>query len=278
MALSISKAWDESSAILKRDGKAIWTVALALIAMPFTLLTLLAPSSAAAMDGTAASTQPSFLSLVITIVLLTATLAITAIALRPQSTVGEAISEGGRKTLSMIGAYLLVWIPLFMLLVILATVMIGTNADPEALQASLAAGNWPPSLTKFLLVCIVIALLIGIKLMLMTPVAAAETGNPLKIVARSWQLTKGHFLKLLGFTVLFVIAAVIALTAVIFIFGGIVIAVFGPPEAMTVGALFTGLVMGLCYAAIMAVYAVMIARIYSQLAGPEASVPQVERA
>lgn len=278
MALSISKAWDESSAILKRDGKAIWTVALALIAMPFTLLTLLAPSSAAAMDGTAASTQPSFLSLVITIVLLTATLAITAIALRPQSTVGEAISEGGRKTLSMIGAYLLVWIPLFILLVILATVMIGTNADPEALQASLAAGNWPPSLTKFLLVCIVIALLIGIKLMLMTPVAAAETGNPLKIVARSWQLTKGHFLKLLGFTVLFVIAAVIALSAVIFIFGGIVIAVFGPPEAMTVGALFTGLVMGLCYAAIMAVYAVMIARIYSQLAGPEASVPQVERA
>lgn len=277
MALSISKAWDESSAILKRDGKAIWTVALALIAMPFTLLTLLAPSSAAAMDA-AAPTQPSFLSLVITIVLLTATLAITAIALRPQSTVGEAISEGGRKTLSMIGAYLLVWIPLFILLVILAMLMIGANADPEALQASLAAGNWPASLTRFLLVCIVIALLVGIKLMLMTPVAAAETGNPLKIVARSWQLTKGHFLKLLGFTVLFVIAAVIALTAVIFIFGGIVIAIFGPPEAMTVGALFTGLVMGLCYAVFMAVYAVMIARIYSQLAGPEASVPQVDRA
>lgn len=277
MALSISKAWDESSAILKRDGKAIWTVALALIAMPFTLLTLLAPSSAAAMDA-AAPTQPSFLSLVITIVLLTATLAITAIALRPQSTVGEAISEGGRKTLSMIGAYLLVWIPLFILLVVLAMVMIGANADPEALQASLAAGNWPASLTKFLLVCIVIALLVGIKLMLMTPVAAAETANPLKIVARSWQLTRGHFLKLLGFTALFVIAAVIALTAVIFIFGGIVIAIFGPPEAMTVGALFTGLVMGLCYAVFMAVYAVMIARIYAQLAGPQASVPQVDRA
>lgn len=278
MALSISKAWDESSAILKRDGKAISTVALALIAMPFTLLTLLAPSSAATMDGAAASAQPSFLSVVITVVLLTATLAITAIALRPQSSVGEAISEGGRKTLSMIGAYLLVWIPLFILLVVLAMVMIGANADPEALQAGLAAGNWPPSLTRFLLVCIVIALLVGIKLMLMAPVAAAETGNPLKIVARSWQLTRGHFLKLLGFTVLFVIAAVIALTAVIFIFGGIVIAIFGPPEAMTVGALFTGLVMGLCYAVFMAVYAVMIARIYAQLAAPQASVPQVDRA
>jgi hypothetical protein len=278
MAFSISKAWDESSTILKRDGKAIWTVALALIAMPFTLLTLLAPSSAAAMDGAAASTQPSFLSLIITIVLLTATLAITVIALRPQSTVGEAIKEGARKTLAMIGAYLLVWIPLFIVLTILAMVMIGANADPEALQSSLAAGSWPASLTKFLLVCIVIALMIGIKLMMMTPVAAAETGNPLKIVSRSWRLTQGHFLKLLGFTLLFVLAAVIALSAVIFIFGGIVIAVFGQPEAMTVGALFTGLVMGLCYAGFMAVYAVMIARIYVQLASPEATVPQVERA
>lgn len=278
MALSISKAWDESSTILKRDGKAIWTVALALIAMPFALLTLVAPSSTAAMDGTANANQPGLLSLVITVILLTATLAITAIALRPQSTVGEAIAEGGRKTLPMIGAYILVWIPLFILLTLLAAVMVGANADPEALQASLAAGTWPASLTKFLLVCIVIALLIGIKLMLMTPVAAAETGNPLKIVSRSWQLSKGHFLKLLGFTVLFVIAAVIALTAVIFIFGGIVIAVFGPPEAMTVGALFTGLVMGLCYAAIMAVYAVMIARIYSQLAQRDVGVPNVERA
>ena len=278
MSLSISKAWDETSAILRRDGKAVWTVALALIAMPFALMTLIAPSSPATIEEAAAANQPSLLPLLLTIVVLLATLAITAIALRPQTTVGGAIGDGARKLLPMLGAWLVIWIPLFIGLTVLAMLVIGTSADPQAIQASLASGNWPGSLTLFIVLCVVIAVLLGVKLSLMTAVAVAETSNSLKIVSRSWKLTNGHLLKLLGFVILFAIVAIVMLTAVMFVVGGIVIALMSAPEPMSVSALMMGLLLGLCYAGLMTVYSVMVARIYAQLASSGVAVPNVRRA
>lgn len=278
MALSINRAWDETSAILKRDGKAVWTVALALITMPFALVTLIAPSNPTSIEQAAAANQPSILPLLLTVVILLATLAITAIALRPQTTVGEAIGDGARKLLPMLGAWLVIWIPLFIALTVLAMVVIGSSADPQAIQASLASGTWPRSFTLFIVLCVVIALLLGVKLTFMTAVAVAETSNPLKIVSRSWQLTKGHLLRLLGFVLLFAIVAIVVLTAVMFVLGGLVIALTSAPEPMSVSALFMGLLMGLCYAGLMTVYSVMVARMYAQVANPDVAVPNVKRA
>jgi len=73
-----------------------------------------------------------------------------------------------------------------------------------------------------------------------------------------------------------VVAAVCAIIAVGAVVGGVVVAVLGRPEPMTVGALIVALASQLLIAAISVVYFVMLARIYLQLvgrSGAAASVP-----
>lgn len=276
--LSISRAWDDTREIVRRDGRLLAVIVAALILLPTALASLLNPSVPSA--ASEPSTGNSLVELLLGLVMQAGTLAVTAVALAPRTSVGEAISTGLRKLLPAIGALLLFVLPILFVLGMIVGVAIGPEGAAD-LEARLAAGDVPASVVWTIFAGVLLLLFLAIRFMLVGPVAVAESNNPLTILKRSWELTRGHFWRLLAYVVLLGLALGLAMLAVSFVFGGVIIAAVGDPEPMNVSALLIGLVMGAANAAFVLLFAVMTARIYAQLAGAGAggvSVPDVDRA
>ena len=269
--LSISKAWDDSRPIIGRDGRLMFIIALATVVVPQTLLYVMAPEQTqlgmnpgVAIEGEDPSLLQSFLTLVASLLNIVGSIAISYLALTRGTSVADGLRRGLKRLLPTIVAFFLLIIVVAVLAVVVALMFVGVSpaelSDPNAMPEFSAVG------AIAVILAIAFFLWIGVRFMLMTPVIAAEDVGPINIFKRSWQLTKGHFWRLLGFLLLFGIGALIFMTAVSLV-GGLVIAlILGDPEAYSLSALFTGLLGGLAGAALTVVYSVIAARIYLQLA------------
>jgi len=137
-----------------------------------------------------------------------------------------------------------------------------------------AAGQQPPP--SLILMLIVLVALGFAVVQLAFPVAAVETGNPLRIISRSWQLAKGHYARLLGFIGLIIGCFIVVVIATQLGVGSAVALLLGPPRPGSLSALVLGLAIGLIQAPFTVITATMLARIYTQLVGhgdAQASVP-----
>jgi ABC-type Fe3+ transport system permease subunit len=108
-----------------------------------------------------------------------------------------------------------------------------------------------------------------------SPAASAEPIGPIAIIRRSWTMTGGHWWRLFGFLILFLVGAGILLIAVSTVAGTIVSLFLGPLEPLSASALVTSLIEAVFQAAVSVIFAMMLARIYAQLSGRDAqpSVP-----
>src|SRR3954471_1755669 len=262
--LSITTAWNETADILRRDFGALFTVALALNALPQILVQALGPGQMT--PGTPPPLGPWMLLLPIVVVLAMAgTIAISRLALGRERVVGAAIAHGFRRFLPLLGASFLIGLAFALVFVGLALAF-GINverfmADPKGVGGRLAL---------IVLIFLPIALFFSIRLMMTTPVAAAETGGPIAILTRSWALTRGHFWKLLGFLLLVGIVFLVIMMVVGLVFGVLVALVAGKPEPGNFASLVLLICTGVVNAAVIAVLTSLIARIYVQLAGDPA--------
>jgi hypothetical protein len=265
--LSISKAWDDTKRIVAHDGRLIASVALALVALPTAVTSLIDPKGAAGVSG------PRWMLVVMLVASLAALagqLALVRLALGPSITVGSAIAHGLKR------------MPIYLLSAILIVVVLMALAIPfglalAALGVPVDAKTMPmtPGVTFVLLLFIALVVFIAVRMLMTAPVASAEDIGPVAIIQRSWSLTAGHWWRLLGFLLSFFIGAVVALLAVSAVSGAVAALLFGPIEPMSASALLVALVEALANAAITGLFAVMLARIYAQLAGSgvQASVP-----
>lgn len=267
--LSISTAWDETKARLESDGRLLATVALALVALPSAVSTLANPNSGMAASG--GSLTSSLVALAMSLVALVGQLAIIRLAIGPSISVGGAIGHAARRAIPYIGSIILLLIALFILAMPIGVVLalMGMTFEPGG---PLPASAWIP-----ILLFIALMIYIAVRMLMTSSVASAEAAGPIVILRRSWALTSGHVGKLLGFLLIFLIAVIVALGAVSIIVGLLSRSLFGDLEPFTAGALLVGLVQGILSAAATTIFAVMLARIYVQLAGPaggaEVTVP-----
>lgn len=259
--LSISRAWDETKAVLARDGRLFTTVALAMFVLPGVVAELVAPKAPAGeLPSPGLWTILSILALLISLV---GQLAVCRLALGPVISVGEAIRHGALRAPAYVAAALM-WVLPFLVAFALLGASAGTN--PETMSAGTALA---------VLVLLVLFMMIAIRFLLASPIASAEHLSPIGILRRSWALTRGHWWKLFGFLVLFLIALIILLTAVGAVVGTLTTLAFGEAEPLSVGALILSLATQLIAASITVVLMIMLARIYAQLSGADepASVP-----
>src|SRR4029079_472240 len=133
--LSISQAWEESRAVLARDGKLIGTVALALFVLPGIVLDLFMPEAPAGQFPPAGPWMA--VAAVAILISLVGQLAIIRLAMGPHLTVGEAISHGARRLLPYLGAALLWVVPLCLAIGLLFA---SAGSDPEHPSAATALG------------------------------------------------------------------------------------------------------------------------------------------
>jgi hypothetical protein len=266
--LSISAAWDESKAILARDGKLLASVALALVALPGVVTGLINPNS---VSGSSGPLWGDIVMIVGALIALAGQLALIRLALGPSITVGGAIAHG----LKRLPVYLLAGIIIMVVLVLAAIPLIMILA---ALGIPIEA-EMKPSGTAALLAILymVLVVFIGVRMILSGAVASAEAAGPVAILKRSWELTGGHFWRIFGFLLIFLIGAIVVLLGIGAAVGVLIGVTAGKIEPMSGSALVVALVQALLNAVITTVFAVMLARIYVQTTGggeAQASVPR----
>lgn len=251
---SISRAWDETMGVLRGDGRLILPVALAFLVLPG----VIADTAMLRADSPA---QPPGLDLLFMLIVLIAALvgqlAIIWLSISPKANVREAINRGARRAPAVIGSMFLIFIPAAL---ILAPFVMPILASPT---------NPPPGASLALLIAIPLLLIPASRLSLASTTAVAEGLGPVAMLKRSWALTRGSTAKLYGMILLFLIATLALLAATRFVVGSLIIVALGRPEPWTVAALLTGLVVQLSTAILSVLVAIMIARIYAQLAGAE---------
>jgi hypothetical protein len=259
--LSISRAWEEAKAIFAHDGGLMASVALALIVLPSIVL---------AVVGAPVDPQSSLLSKVVYVAVillgLVTQVALNRLAIGPSVTVREAIGVGLVRLLPVALLVVLVIIGLALITVLLLVVLGGA--------AQLQSGGRPPA-SVLAILAIITALVFAI-FQLIFPIAAVETGNPLRLAARSWQLARRHYARLLAFILIVFVGFGLAVAAIEFGLASVIVVALGQPNPGSMSALLLGLVAGTLQAAFTVVTAVMLSRIYLQLAGGDAhaSVPR----
>lgn len=257
--LSISQAWDETRGVLARDGKLIGTVALALLVLPGMILNAAVPKA----DATAMMRGSPWVAVVLLVGLISliGQLAIIRLAAGPHVSVGEAIAHGARRLIPYFSSALLWVLPIVILGSILEQ---GTQAGVGVAAIALLA------LT-------LVGIFLAVRLILTSAVCSLENVGPIAILRRSWTLSRGHWWKLFGFLLALIIGAVIVLTATVALGGVLSKLLFGGDlSPLSLGGLVMSALTQLVTALIALVFFVMMARIYTQLAGAsdaQVSVP-----
>ncbi|MFN3945477.1 MAG: hypothetical protein ACK4K7_11170 [Allosphingosinicella sp.] len=256
--ISVSDAWSESAAFLRREARLVLPVAFLLVALPQALVQSLSGGAVPGQPQAEPSVVGGLLMLPMMSVTLIGTIALCALALRPGLSVGEAIRVGGRRFLPLLGALLLAALGLALLFLPIF-VVIGFSAARGATGAGAVVA---------VLLLIAAGVTIGVRLLLTTPVAAVEPGGPIAILKRSWSLTGPVFWKLLGLLLLVLLAMLVVMMAVGAVFGLLVILVAGPPQpGGGFGSFLILLVTAVIQALVTAFMMTLFSRVYAQLVG-----------
>jgi hypothetical protein len=184
-----------------------------------------------------------------------ASIAISALATGRETVVGEALKRGVRRFLPLIGAMLLLGVCFMALIVVLVVVA----------QASRALG------VSLGIVAVIAGMVLWVRLMLMTPAAAAEAAGPIALIKRSFHLTSGHTGKLLRFVILMFILGMVAGLALVSVGGILIHLLAGKPEPGSISLVLVPLLGALLNTVFLVYFTVLLARIYAQLAGPPTS-------
>ncbi len=258
--LSLSRAWDETKAVLSRDGKLIGTLALAMLVLPGTISDLVTPPA-----PPGELPEPGVWMIVALAALLIAVvgqLAIVRLATASGLTVADSIRHGAMRAPAYVGAVMIWVLPFAIALSLLAPQI--TKAQPSMAAALAFLLLFAPGLFIFVRLCVLVA------------VASQEAAGPPTLLRRSWGLTRGHWWRLFAFLLMCIAAVMVLFVAVGAVVGSIVGLVFGGVEPMSLAALLMALATQLVTAIVTVGFVVMLARLYTQLTGPvhaDVSVP-----
>lgn len=265
--LSITSAWNETAAFVRQESRLVFPVAFMLAALPLALLQALAPPPPAPN----AMPEPGLWLVLLPLVIvgsLVGNIAISYLALRRGASVAEAIARGARRFIMLLGAGLLLALAAALVFFLVAMVVVALM--PGALAAAQAGAQTEALATATLIVILILLPLVlyfGARLMAMTPIAAAEEGGPLRLMARSWTLTRPHVWKLVGFLVLIGLLVSVASSAIESVAGILFALLVGPLRPGSTSTLLVILVMAALNTALTVYLTTLVARIYAQLSG-----------
>jgi hypothetical protein len=263
MKLSMSEAWREATAMMTGNREVLLILAGLFFFLPSLAVALTMPGFQEAMIANPENAQTAMLSLytdwwwLMLIVILAQVVGYLSLLslLRDDSrpTVGQALQSGLTGLLPAIGTYLLF--------------AIGVGLLAGVLMAlALASGN---GAVGFLIGVILFVgiVYVSVKVSLAGPVIAIDkVYNPLKVLARSWRLTKGNSFRLFLFYLLLAIVYIVVAMVLGIVVGALTLAV-----GASTGLLINGVLSGLLGATAAVVFIAVIAAVHRQLSGPSAA-------
>ncbi|MDP8994420.1 MAG: glycerophosphoryl diester phosphodiesterase membrane domain-containing protein [Pseudomonadota bacterium] len=262
MALSLGEAWNETAQFVKREAGLLFPLALLLIALPIAIVGAISPPQPPPGQLPPLGLWTALLPVAFLLGMI-GNIAISYLALRPNTSVGEALSRGLKRLLPLVGAVLLLMLGFLLLAVVLATIV-------AALAGGVGGPQPGPGASAAMAILFVIMLPIMVylaaRLLLTTAVAAAEEAGPIGLIRRSWQLTGGHVWTVIGFILLMAIAVLVVMLAVGLVAGSLIVLLAGQPQPGSLSAFLMLLVSAALNTVITVYVTSMVARIYAQLA------------
>lgn len=175
---------------------------------------------------------------------------------RSRPTVGEAILRALRFLPSLIGAVIIAYLGLVVGIMLLAIVGGILSAALEGAGASI-----------MVVAILALVLAITVRLSLTLPVIVVEgVVNPVAALVRSWRMTRGNAMKLLGFYALLFIAYVV-IAVILMVVIGAVTGVAGGTEPGEVTLILAGILSGAISAIVGVIASAVLAAVHAQLAG-----------
>lgn len=252
--LSISTAWDETSAFIGRETRLLLPLALAFLFLPPLIVSLSIPQ----VNPTDLSHSGLTLTVLLVQLLISGAgqIAIARLALGHRERLGETLGHAARRVLPYVASILLIAVPLSFVLL-----TAGTMSKVLVAKGNTTVGIVVSLLTILFFVLLLVAI---VRCTLNIAIAAVEPGGPIQIVKRGFALTKGQVWRLMGAVALVLIGGGIAVYAVSIIVGSVVTLLLGKPEPWTVSALLIAVAGTAVQAALITVFSVLCARIYAQ--------------
>lgn len=271
MTFNMSEAWRDATAMMSGNREVLLIVAGLFFFLPNVILNFatgdaqnVSMATPEQTEAAVAATYAQWWWLFVLLSMISVTGSLVLLALlrdHRRPTVGEAIRGGLVGLLPAIGVYVLMFVGAVLIVLltsaILAPVFGVDSANPTVAQ-----------LAPIAMIALLVLLYPAARLSLSLPVIAIDKiHNPLRVLARSWQLTKGNgFRLILFYFLLFVVYVVVAI--VVAIVAGLFNVITGTGAGLIISALIFG---GLSAVASVVVVAV-IAAAHRQLAGPSAEL------
>jgi hypothetical protein len=267
MKLEMNLAWNDAVRRIAGNRQVVLVVAGVFFFLPYFTFMLISPDPLAGMSAAASSDAKAVIErlsafysqlwwVILIIVLVQAAGMLGLIALltdRSRPTVAQALKLGASKVLSYIAAYVLLGMALSTALMVLLVV------------AGLTGAAWLAGIV--FLAGLVAWVVLFIRFSLVPPILVKENvANPLRALARSWELTRDNAGRLLAFFVM-LFAAYIVVMLVVSIVLGLLFGLFGP-EAAHFGEALVGSVLN---AAWVTTFLAVLSAVHAQFAGPSAA-------
>ena len=257
--LSIGQAWDETSQFLRKEARLVVPVALAAFAVPTTLAGWANPG------GAPSGGSGMLLALVVLVIVLIGQMTIVALSVGSRESVGTLIGRAAGRVWSPLAAAILILLPVTTVLVLVLAALLGANGMTDPARMTPEALARTPQVAVAVLLMLLVVLIVGVRLFPMTAVAIEEGAGPVALLKRCFALTRGHFLRLMGVLALILIAALVLSGATTTVVGALATLLAGEARPFSLSALLIALADGLASAAVTAVGAALVGRIYVQL-------------
>lgn len=247
--ISMSTVWDRATEFVGDNLGSLLPFAL-VIAGTVAAQDIAGQLGKAAVGAPAATLAASGIAFVISLVALFARFAITALAIDDRRSSSDAAALAAGRYLPALGVFLLLLVCVFALVLPMIIVLAANgvpvtqlrNIDPQAMKA---LPGWAVAFVLlYSLALVVVVLWLAARLALVIPVVLIE-GKTLGAFRRSFGLTRGLALRILGVLVLIAIVGGVAVVAARAVFGTVFRLTLGDGGPLTPGPLITALLVAL---------------------------------
>ena len=258
-SISVSKAWDETGAFIKRERRLVGPVVLALVFLPTLVFRVFAPPMN--MTEMMAGTYPAYLpwlSYGLLFIQLIGGASLVLMALGSRDPVGSSIVTGFKRAIVVVLATLLgalIATPIMVVMLVIASIAGGIPTNPAAM---------PPGFIMIVGLMTIALLLLALRVILYMPAAVAEPIGPWAALKRGWVLGRGNGGRLIATMLLLLIGAAVLSFAATAVVGSVTQLVLGSNQGPTLGGILVGLVAAAIGAAVFVVQYVMLANLYRQ--------------
>lgn len=257
--VSMNAVWEDTMVFVRREAGLLVPLALATLLVGDVVNTLSTPSTVAGSSTNLALSLMTFAAILWTLV---GQLAVMALALRPGSSVGEALVHGFRRLPTLIGAAFLVGIAATLVLMPALVGVMQSGVDPNKPASFALLPGW---VSFYILVFGAVAIWLSLRLSTLNALIVDKKVRVIEALRTAFAMTRGIVARLILVAMVYFVVTTIMTAAIKYTLGAALAVVGRAIDSPFVGAALTALATGVVSTALSTVAAVFLAMLYRRI-------------